>query len=231
MRAPVKATFVIDLDGPILDGRQRHYHCYRDILAGLGFEPLAIDHYWNLKRDRVDRRQLLSLSKASASYDQFLSAWMERIETQSYLSLDRLQLDVRGVLASWRDKGIRLVLATMRNNPDGVRWQLKRFGISSLLDDVLTIPSQRGARGKAEAVEAVLGSHHGKQMVWIGDTEFDFDASRKIGATACLLACGLRSREYLNSLGPDMLEDDMRSLARSEVLGTWLTDQEVADGH
>jgi len=231
MREPVKTTFVVDLDGPILDGRQRHYHCYRDILAGIGFEPLAIEHYWALKRDRVDRRRLLSLSNASAAYDQFLAAWMERIEAESYLSLDRLQPGVREILAAWKDQGIRMVLATMRNNPEGVRSQLDRFGISSLLDDVLTIPSQLGAQGKARAVEAALGPRHGNQVVWIGDTEFDFDASRQIGAKACLLACGLRSRQYLHSLDPDVLEDDLGSFARSGALETWLAGHEVTDEH
>src|SRR5690242_5488261 len=107
---------VLDLDGPLLDGRERHHACYRDILTEQGYEPLPRDVYWRMKCERVDRRKQLAASGAEGIYDLFLQAWLERIEQPRYLELDRVQPGAVEKLAQWRDEGRTLALATMRQS-------------------------------------------------------------------------------------------------------------------
>jgi hypothetical protein len=45
MADPSRRTWVIDLDGPVLETRQRHHAVYRDVLAALGGRPLALAGY------------------------------------------------------------------------------------------------------------------------------------------------------------------------------------------
>src|SRR5690349_19782781 len=96
---------ILDLDGPLLDGKRRHYACYRDILAEHGYVALPCDAYWQMKRSRIDRRAQLAASGAGAIYDLFLRAWLERIELPVYLALDRVQPGALARIARWRAEG------------------------------------------------------------------------------------------------------------------------------
>ena len=84
-------TIIMDLDGPLLNGKLRHYRCHSDILWENGFTAMPIDEYWEMKRQRIDRHEQLAVSAADRIYDDYLRAWMERIEEKKYLELDSLQ--------------------------------------------------------------------------------------------------------------------------------------------
>ena len=75
----------LDLDGPILEGKNRHYECYKEIIETHGGDLLDLDTYWNLKRDKVTRDIILLKSNFQASYDVFLDSWIKNIENEKYL--------------------------------------------------------------------------------------------------------------------------------------------------
>jgi phosphoglycolate phosphatase len=204
-------TIVLDLDGPLLEGMWRHYQCYRDILAERSFKPIPMQQYWEMKRNRIDRRQLLALSNAGDLYDEFLAAWMARIETREYLALDRLQNHVVDILRDWKKSGIRLLLVTMRNNPDNLCGQLVELGITQYFDEVVVVGRAHACTNKAENIRLLLKDSRLEEIIWVGDTEVDIQAARELGIKVCALSCGLRSAEYLASLSPDMLEKDLNS--------------------
>lgn len=204
---------VVDLDGPILDGMHRHYQCYSDILKEHGAAPVPLQSYWDMKRNRVGRRKLLALSDAVGLYDEFLDAWMQRIEAKEYLALDRLQDGVVDILSQWKEAGTQLLLATMRNNPANLDWQLRRLDILRLLDKIVVVGSGSGEEGKSSKIRPLLGEVDLDKVIWVGDTEVDVYAARKLGVKVGALTCGLRTQEYLASLAPDMLEADLSSFA------------------
>ena len=210
-------TIVLDLDGPLLDGRYRHYQCYSDILTEHGFDPILMPLYWENKRDRMDRRKLLALSNASDLYDEFLASWIQRIETKKYLALDRLQNRVEDILVDWKKSGIRLLLATMRNNPGHLQWQLGKLGILHLLDEVVVVGSSQAGASKSAEIKPLLSDMRLEEAIWVGDTEVDIYAARELGVKVCTLTCGLRTEEHLASLSPDMIEENLSSFATKLV--------------
>lgn len=207
------SALVLDLDGPLLDGMLRHYRCYCDILEGHGYSPISLERYWDMKRNKVDRRTLLECSDALPFYDKFLASWIERIEARSYLKFDRLQKRVINVLSKWKERKIRLLLATMRNNPSNLAWQLDRLNIYEFFDDFVVVGGGRDSANKASAVRPKLAGLNTDQVIWVGDTEVDVDAARELGIRVCALTCGLRSRDYLLTLSPDYIEADIASFA------------------
>jgi phosphoglycolate phosphatase-like HAD superfamily hydrolase len=198
-------TILLDLDGPVLDGKHRHYACYRDILVENGFVPISLEAYWEMKRNRLDRRAQLGASNAEGIYDRFLASWMERIEERGYLSLDRLQPGATERMEEWRRQGIRLILVTLRNNEPNLLWQLDLMGIRSLLDEVVCVGSSGGAEGKAAAARSAVGTGETESLLWIGDTEIDIAAARRLGVAVCAVGCGLRAPSLLAQLKPDFL--------------------------
>jgi phosphoglycolate phosphatase-like HAD superfamily hydrolase len=207
------STLVLDLDGPLLDGKQRHYRCYSDILEESGFKPIPVQQYWDMKRNRVNRRDLLAFSGAVSFYDEFLESWINRIETRKYLQLDRLQNHVIDVLSQWKLEKRRLVLATMRNSPLNLTWQLEQLELEHYFDDVVVVNSGRGGENKASEVRPKLRCNL-ENVIWIGDTEIDIAAARKLRIKVCALTCGLRTREFLSTLSPDEIEEDLHSFAK-----------------
>ena len=207
------SALILDLDGPLLDGMQRHYSCYRNILDEYGFRPIPVEQYWEMKRNRVDRRALLELSGARTLYNEFLNAWMDRIESREYLELDRLQNGVVDILSRWKRQGLRLFLDTMRNRPDNLSWQLDKLELLQFFEDVVVVGSEEGSANKAFKVSAKLIGPACDRVVWVGDTEVMLPPLGNLGLEVCALTCGLRTKEYLVSLSPDYIETDLQSFA------------------
>jgi len=210
-------TIILDLDGPILDGRRRHYQCYSDILVEQGFAPLPIDQYWEMKRNKKDRRLQLAASGAEGIYDLFLNSWIERIEQERYLAFDRLQPGVIQKLRKWKREAIRLALVTMRNNPATLHRQLESLGLLLLFDKVASVTtSGETARDKAEAARSFVAVEKKVSTLWIGDTEVDIHAARILGVKVGVVSCGLRTVGYLATLDPDFIVFDLNAVTLSE---------------
>lgn len=212
------ATVILDLDGPILDGRHRHYACYCHLLVERGYVPMDLESYWRMKRDRRDRREQLAESGATAIYDEFVSGWLRLIETPEYLALDRVYPWVRSTLTKWKKAGWRIVLATQRHNPVSLKRQLADFSLESLLDHVVVCDHSAGGSGKARFVRDVIGSTADEDVVWVGDTEIDIEAARALGCQVWAVCSGLRTESYLASLSPDHVCQDLREVEFEGIL-------------
>ena len=199
MKSP--AHIFLDLDGPLLDGKERHYFCYQHILKASAHTPLEIEQYWESKRSRGDRRDLLKMSGAEDLYASFLTAWLSLIESPEALALDKVQAGAIEQLTGWQDRGINLVLVTMRKQRRALDAQLKALKLRPLLNAVLICGHAEGGRGKAEVVQdfcpnaSLAGS-----TVWVGDTEVDLEAAQSLGCRIVLISNGLRNEAYLRSL-------------------------------
>lgn len=206
---------ILDLDGPLLDGKNRHFQCYSDILIENGFTPLVSEEYWGMKRRRLNRHLQLAASQADGIYEQFLQSWLQRIEEKNYLALDRLQPGVLEKLQEWKSRDIELILVTLRNNQKNLREQLGSLGLLQLLDKVVAVGTEGGEAGKAEAARPYVERSQPTAVLWVGDTETDIYAARRLEVWVCAVACGLRTEEYLASLNPDFLVSDL------SVLNVW----------
>lgn len=196
----------LDLDGPLLDGKERHYFCYQTILKRFGFEPVAIDEYWASKRNLASLGNILDMSGAGAIHDDFVAAWRQIIESPEALALDRVQEGAIDRLRHWKDKGVRQTLVTMRKNRCALEEQLALTGLRPLLDAVLVCDHVNGGRGKADAARCALQDNvKMNNTIWIGDTEIDWEAAQLLGCGIILVENGLRCREYLCNLNNSML--------------------------
>lgn len=203
-------TIFLDLDGPLLDGTQRHYSCYRAIMEDAGFEPIDIERYWQLKRDMINRRELLALSSADALYDEFLRRWLSVIESPESLELDIVQPGALECLRAWKQQGKKLVLVTLRKDAAALQIQLQNKGLSTYLDKVLVCAHESGGAGKAQAVLDFLGERpDAHRSVWVGDTEVDAQAARSLGLDVYLVKNGLRSPAILERLDSTLVVESI----------------------
>ena len=213
------SVIVLDVDGPLLDTRRRHYQCYCDILRQCKLTPIPFREYWRLKRCRTDLVEVLSRSNGLHECDKFRTIWQQRIETRKYLALDRLQPRIKVILKGWEQIGIRILLATQRNHVNNLHWQLHRLGIAEWPDAIVVTGSGRSGAEKAQAIRPLLATEQKSTILWVGDTEVDIQAARVLGVKMCAVTCGLRNRRILDSEHPDILEKNISTLA-SRLCGT-----------
>jgi len=203
---------ILDLDGPVLDGKYRHYQCYKDILDSHGYKPVSIDVYWDMKRKRNPRSELLAISGAESIYNIFLEEWLEKIEKSECLLLDKLQCGALEQLQRWRDCGLKMTLATMRNNYITLTQQLDDIGLISYFDDIAVCSHATGGLAKAKQVLIDVRGLKPASCLWVGDTEVDFEAAKTLGCPVWLLSCGVRSESYLRSLQPEFVSNKLNDV-------------------
>lgn len=202
-------NYIFDLDGPILDGKNRHYQCYCDILKQYNFSPIDISDYWKFKRNGMKLIDILKLSRAEAIVKSFKKKWAINIEEKNYLIKDVLPIEVMGILQNLKQNNKTLYLVTMRQNFGNLMWQLKALNLIHFFAKIFTV---NVSQEKASAIEKGSVSIH--RTIWIGDTEADYSAARHHNIPICLLTNGLRDESYLQKLTPDYLEKDLLSWVR-----------------
>lgn len=170
-------------------------------MEGAGFVPIDSERYWQLKRDMINRRELLALSRADSLYDDFLTRWLTLIESPGALEFDIVQPGALECLRNWKQQGKRLILVTLRKDAAALQMQLQNKGLSAYLDKVLVCAHESGGAGKAQAVLDFLGERPDPlRSVWVGDTEVDAQAARSLGLDVYLVQNGLRSPAILERL-------------------------------
>ena len=184
----------LDLDGPILEGKVRHYTCYKDIIQKYGGNILDIDTYWDMKRSKITRDILLSKSNFQETYEIFFEEWMKNIEDEKYLVLDILKPHVHEVLNIWKEFTNSIVLVTMRQNRKFLIQQLKNLAVYDFLDEIIDCPPQR----KNTKYEALKNKAF-NSAIFIGDTEEDTNTAKMLDIKSIGITNGLRKKEFLDA--------------------------------
>lgn len=201
----MKNAIIVDLDGPVLSGKNRHYQCYADILNNFDCKPVPVEQYWQLKRNGTASKDILVHSDAGDIHDQFLEQWDQRIEQPDMLALDRLQPKVMETLARFKSTNQQVVLATQRRSRADLIEQLQNFGLIDYFDHIVVCESGDESGFNLDELRQCLGDISPDQCLWIGDTEADFNAARAFGCDVWLISEGHRENEFLESLQPDFL--------------------------
>lgn len=72
-------TVIVDLDGPILDGRPRHIACYRTILRRFEIDDFDENAYWSAKRRGARLPEQLASVGLEPFSEEFAKAWKDLI--------------------------------------------------------------------------------------------------------------------------------------------------------
>lgn len=201
-----------DLDGPLLDVSHRHYQVYRDILEKWGKPAAPFEQYWQDKRACRPHSMIVSETAGTDFYTKtFQQQWFDHIETDKYLSLDRVWPGAIDVLAELY-RNHELYLVTVRSYPDQLRKQLDRLNLTRWFRAILCQPArQNAAHEKVKSIREHFNILP-QQAIIVGDTEADIECGKELGFTTVGVLCGIRNKEYLEAKGCDYLPDNILAL-------------------
>jgi phosphoglycolate phosphatase-like HAD superfamily hydrolase len=203
-------VFFVDLDGPLLDVSRRYHRLHRDLVAAANGRPLPRRVYWSLKRRRVREEEILRLCGLSRKEaHRVADLRLARIETAPYLAHDRTWPWALATVGDLSRRG-PVVLVTLRRNVDLLHEQLRRLHIAPSLTRVLSGPGSE-ADQKSRLVRRSR-IRFGPTSVFVGDTELDVDAGKRLGIRTVALGTGIRSVALLRACRPDALLSSLREL-------------------
>ena len=195
-------TIAFDLDGTLLDSRERHRTVMQSVLNDLGVKADLSDML-SVKSEGKSNKEYLKTKGFDESQIQLIcSHWQKIIEDNIFLQEDSLYPDSLQFLTFLKKAGYRLVLITARNNRPGLCEQIKNLGLSPLLDKIYAVASGKNTiREKAEALR------DSQAVLFIGDTEADRDAAQKSGIEFLAMDRGFRNKNFWERLAIKSFED------------------------
>ena len=196
-----------DLDGTLLDSRARLFRLFCDLTKQSIFK---FDEYWNLKKAKIDHRQILS-KYLNYSEDQiffFEIEWQKYIESDEYLKFDKVFPYTENVLSNLKNRGVILHLITARQNKQALNKQLSQLQISEYFTNIFVTES---IKSKAQLI---LESKVKLSMndLFVGDTGIDINTAKLINIKSIAVLSGFRNKSILEQYNPDYIENDIKTI-------------------
>ncbi len=206
-------TIYLDLDGTILDVKQRLCAIYLDAIKELGGRALPVETYWQAKRTHLAEETIARYSDLKDTR-RYTRLRIDKLEASIYLNYDRLLPLALESLENLRSNN-RLVLVTMRRHRERLNHQLRRLAVRPLLNKVLL----RGCEGdgtKVDMIRSDIGVGLSSCII-VGDTESDILAGKSLGMSTVAVLSGIRNRNTLVRCCPDRIIEDISQLAGCKI--------------
>lgn len=198
-----------DLDGTLLDSKERLYRLFCDITKQT---ILQFDDYWQLKRAMYNHRKILSdyLHYSVEEIISFEKCWMTLIETDEYLMLDKPFSFTESVLQHLTQKKIKLFVVTARQDKVNTLKQLNNIGLTRFFSNIFVTESKSSKAELILEAEVCLA----KTDFLIGDTGLDVNACKELEIRSMAVLSGFRNKSVLLKYKPDYIENDIQAILK-----------------
>lgn len=205
-------VLLVDVDGPILDTKQRHYFVYTTLFKKFGWNPIPRTSFWAKKRERITDHAMIGSLLSKSAHERYSQDKRAMIERPSILQLDRLQPGTLKTLQRLAQQ-YRIIFITLRQNAKNVRSELERLGALRYAECLHVVSDQqRGGIAKMETVKSC--SHFSKHAILIGDTEVDQHTAKLLKISFVAVTNGIRSEWFLRKLHPTKLITSFAQLTK-----------------
>lgn len=186
----VNKRICFDLDGTLLDSRERHrvvmnhvlkeYKCNIDTSDYLQYKAEGNNNLSWLEMKGIDKILAKDINQR----------WIELIENNVFLNNDTLYPQVRRILESLSRDNF-LLLLTARNNQENTEMQIDRLGISQFFDKIVVVPSSK----QTSVLKSQILSDS-NITEYYGDTESDMEAAKMAKCRFYATTRGFRSDKF-----------------------------------
>lgn len=188
-----------DFNGTLYDDLDICLDCLNAMLERRGMRTLGMEEYKRVFgfpiRDYYGR---VGFDFERESYENDIAPeWLNEYVTRSVDC--KTNRGVEDTLKKVRDKGIRQIVISA-SAEEMLKRQLKDLGIDKYFDEIKGIGNIHG-RGKDDIAVEWRKSHSDAKILFIGDTEHDFEVAGKIGAECVLVTFGHKDRASLERCG------------------------------
>lgn len=190
-----------DLDGTILDSRERLFRLFQHLT---GHKEFSFDEYWDFKRSKINHATILTrkFGYSKEQISDFEKQWMELIEQPEWLSFDKPFKGVKEYLIKLKDKHT-LYIVTARQSEDAAKRQIEDEGMSYIFREILVTYQKTD---KATLIRSVIPQLSPKDWM-IGDTGKDIETGKELGIRTAAVLSGFLNKTMLEPYHPDIIAD------------------------
>lgn len=189
-----------DLDGTLLDSRQRLYQLFQELVVDSKF---SFDDYWELKRNKISHKQILlnQFKYTEKKYLEFEEEWMSKIELPEYLDKDIPFEGVTLFLENVKQNHC-LYLVTARQSKILAENQIKKLGWENIFVEIL-VTLQKQEKHQLISDNVIVNSED-----WlIGDTGKDIQTGKLLGIKTAAVLSGFLNEKQLLYYEPNIILD------------------------
>ena len=184
-----------DLDGTLIDSKKRLYQLFQDLIPE---STLSFDEYWGLKSHKVNHQTILAEKFPQYDFDTFNQKWLSLIETEKYLKLDTVYLNVKEVLTTL-GKEKELFVLTARQDKEMLYKQLSWLGLTPYFKEILA------TENKQTKTDILKQFSLTSDDILVGDTGHDIQTGKSVGLKTVAVSYGFLSEEVLKTYQPDTI--------------------------
>lgn len=200
---------IFDLDGTLLDVSERYYLSVKNVLEKFGFSCSSKSEIMKLKKQNLSGNEIISRFIPEDVKDReklIESCDRERyklLHSKKYLELDRPFEDTYETLETFKQKGVKMAILTLRHYEEATMQQLEKLGLLKFFDKiVLADPkkSKNHAALKAAYAKEICRELKVKtdECCMVGDAVSDLEAGSKINAVTVGVTYGLTGETALS---------------------------------
>ena len=199
-----------DLDGTLVDIKQRQYQVYVDVLKSLNQKYIqSFEEYWHFKTSRTNIRTILEKTDAQSQLDEFLLIRSKLIEEPYYLEKDVIIKNVVKVLSELTNH-FDIKVLTARKNYEKTVEHLHDLGLLKYFSEVICCGEKHHILRQEK--------YHDKNLLIVGDTEKEIKAAANVNCKCISLSTGIRNNQFLLQNNAEIIFDDIVSLLSSQKI-------------
>ena len=192
----MKNKIFFDLDGTLIDSKQRLFELFRHLVPE---SDLNFLQYWDLKKNKKSHSDILAncFSYSEKDIVLFTKKWMLLIEEPEWLKYDK---PFEGLLEFLNKIKVDydLYIVTARQSKSKTFKQVDSFGWESIFEEIL-VTEQKNKKG-----ELIASNYITRPSDWlIGDTGNDILAGKELGIRTCAVTSGYMNKKTLIEYDPD----------------------------
>ncbi|MFL5679206.1 MAG: HAD family hydrolase [Chloroflexota bacterium] len=203
---------LFDVDGTLVDSNIAHAKAWHETFQEAGLDGGDLERIRRLIGMGSDKLlpTAVGIDKETPEGKR-LSERRSQIFKERYLPSLRPLPGAHELVIALRDRGLQLGVATSAK-PDELRDLLKIVDAEFLVDKAASGDEVDASKPDPDVVEAALGriGLAASEVVLVGDTPYDVEASQRAGLRVIALRCGGWSDDELH--GPDAVYDDPADL-------------------
>ena len=194
-----------DLDGTLIDSKNRMYQLFCFLIPD---NNLTYEEYWTLKKNKIDHKKIILqyLNYPESFYNEFNQKWMNLIEDEDWLKLDKPFFNVINILKKLSNN-YDLYLVTARQSKELVVKQMNNLGMKEFFKNILV------THQKEEKHNLILNNVNVTSYDFIiGDTGKDIEAGKRINIRTIAVTTGFQSKDMLITYKPDYIIENINQL-------------------
>ncbi len=201
-------NIIFDLDGTLIDSSERLYQLFQYLVP---MSQLSKNEYWNLKRNKIDHKMILEKYFKDIKFEDFNDRWMDLIETEEYLKLDKNYPNTIEILENLSQK-CTLILLTARQSKKELDNELKRLGIIGFFSPIIVTEGTKSKKKLLlDAVNNGLITKNPNDL-FVSDMGKDILFGKECSYITIGISHGFMSKEKLIEYKPKYIIDDLNEI-------------------